>query len=59
MIAASFTAWQIRGAQGEKVNWDKYLKRLGLGKAEAGGCDNKTAVDRAVQIHKMLQAAKK
>ena len=59
MITASFTAWQVRGAQGEKVSWDKYLKRLGLGKADAGGCDNQTAIDTALQIHNDLQAAKK
>ena len=59
LIAASFTAWQIRVSQGDKIGWNKYKNRLGLSDQKIDESDRKFAIETAMSIHRDLQFNKK
>jgi hypothetical protein len=60
MIAASFTAWQMRAAQGDKTGWNKYQMKLGLSENEHIEKEEAAKVKQtAIDIIKRISGRKK
>lgn len=55
LTAASFAAWQIRAAQGDKSSWKKYSGALGLTEDKQPG-DSGTTVDEAKAVAGRIHA---